>query len=202
MADFSIISRFDPNANFKLVQIGSDAPVLEAELNELQEIADTRLSLFMKGFVGNGLSTIKNMNYDPSTKTFTMEDNIAFLEGVVIPISTLSVKLSDGETAYLKMWEKTITGTDIIPYYGNIQETRFIENYIVDSRIAMETSRRVQIQYDLVKSTDELNCFYLPICTVNNGLLNVIAKITHNYDTLDGGDFNSQSESIIDCGYF
>lgn len=203
MADFSLISKFNPTANFKLLQIGSDAPVLEVELNEMQEIADNKMNLFMQGFIGEGLSSIHNIEYDNETKEFTMRDNIAFIGGRVIPISTLSLRLNAGEIAYLKVWEETVTYKDLIPYYGNVQETRYVENYLFDDRIAMETSRRVQTKYDLVKTNTESDCLYLPICTITeNNTMKLLAKITHNYEVLDGGDFNSHSENTIDCGYF
>ena len=203
MADFSIISNYNPNANFKLVQIGSDAPVLETELNELQEIADNKMNMFLQGFVGDGLSTIKNINYDSETRILTIRDNIAFVQGRLIPITTLKLEVNNNEVAYLKVWEETVTYSDPVKLYGNEQEQTLVQNYLLDQRIAMETSRRVQVKYDLVKSNEQSEgVFYLPICSIKDGLMTMLAKVTHDYDSIDAGDFSTHSDYTIDCGYF
>lgn len=205
MGDFSVLSNYNKKSGFKSVRIGSDAPVLETELNELQEIADHKMNNFIKHFIGNGLSSLANITYDNDTSTLNIRDNFAFVDGYLVQISSLSVKLEEGQKAYLQVWEDTVTCHDALKLYGNEQETTLLDNYLLDDRINEETSRRIQVKYNLVNNCSTPNRSHLEIGYVQDSKFSLTVKITHNYDSFDGGDFNSEENSnrfILDGGYF
>lgn len=153
MGDFSKLSNFNPDANFKLVRIGADSPVLEVELNEMQDISEARYKNLIKSYFGNAIQGEGTYLYNNST--LTIQNESAFVDGNVIEITTLSLYLDEGEKAYLKVWEDTIKTGDLIRYKGNQQETRTVPNTLLDSRIGTETSRRIQVKYDLVNSMEQ-----------------------------------------------
>ena len=204
MGDFSILSNYNKKSGFKSVRIGSDAPVLETELNELQEIADHKIINFIKHFIGNGLSSLSNIIYDASSSILLLRDNFAFVDGYLVEISSLSLVLEEGQTAYLQVWEETVSYNDTLKLYGNEQETNLLDNYLLDNRINEETSKRIQVKYNLVNTCDTPNRSHLEIGYVSDGKFTLTVKVTHNYDEFDGGDFNSDdiSQVIIDGGYF
>ena len=152
MGDFSRLSNFNPDANFKLVRIGADSPVLEVELNEMQDISEARYKNLIKSYFGNAVQGEGTYVY--KNGTLTIQDESAFVDGNVVEITTLNLALKEGEKAYLKVWEDTIKTGDLIRYKGNQQETRTVPNTLLDSRVGTETSRRIQVKYDLVKTTD------------------------------------------------
>lgn len=167
MGDFSQLSRFNPDANFKLVRIGADCPVLEVELNEMQDISEARYKHLIKSYFGNVIQGDGNYVYDNGTLTITDEN--AFVEGNVVEITKLKCEIAEGEKLYLKVWEDTIRYSDVIKYKGNQQEERTIPNTLLDERVGTETSRRIQVKYDLAKSTtEEDNVTYLYIGKVFN----------------------------------
>lgn len=184
MADFSLISNFNPQANFKSVRIGADAPVLEVELNELQDIAEHRTKDLISTYFGDGLNGQQNFTYDPTTKNLHISGGRAIVNGNTVQITDLRVKADEGEQIYLKVWEQTVTYADPIHYLGNRQETRLVPNTILDERIGTETSQRIQVQYDLVTSIDteadveqEIKADYLHLGEIVNGAFVVLAPI-------------------------
>ena len=151
--NFKLLSRFNPDANFKTVRIGSDSPVLEVELNELQDISEHRYKSFINSYIGDGIAFAGD--YVFSDNTLNIRNDYAFVKGNVLEITELNLNLYEGESAYLTVWEETVTHLSKIPYKGNVQETRFVENTLLDPRINKETSRRIQVLYDLTKTPQE-----------------------------------------------
>lgn len=161
MGDFSKLSNFNPNANFKSVRIGSDCPVLEVELNEMQDISENQMMRFINHYLGEGVRGEGEYQY--SGNTLTIKNENAIVNGRLIFITELKLTIKEGEKAYLKVWEEEVTHEDIIKYEGNQQEKKTIPNHLRDERIGLETSRRIQVKYDIVKSNgaDEKDYLYL-----------------------------------------
>ena len=155
MGDFTRTSNFNPNANFKSVRIGSDCPVLEVELNEMQDIAEDKSREMIRRYVGDGLNGEGDFVYANNVLTITNAG--AFVDGHVIDITKLKITVREGEKVYLKVWDKVITYADVIKYKGNQQEERTVENTLLDDRINEETSRRIQVAYDLSLTNTDLN---------------------------------------------
>lgn len=152
MGDFSRISNFDPKANYRFVRIGADCPVLEIELNEMQQITERRLQDIVKTYVGEGVKGVGSYAYSGGILTISNEE--AIIDGTALEITQLRLPIAEGERAYIQMWLEEVTFEDTLKYMGNVQETRTVENKILDTNIGIETSRRMQIQYDLVKDTN------------------------------------------------
>lgn len=152
MGDFSRISNFDPKANYRFVRIGADCPVLEIELNEMQQITERRLQDIVKTYVGEGVKGVGSYAYSGGILTISNEK--AIIDGTALEITQLRLPIAEGERAYIQMWLEEVTFEDTLKYMGNVQETRTVENKILDTNIGIETSRRMQIQYDLVKDTN------------------------------------------------
>ncbi len=151
MPDFSYKSKFNKEANFVSIRFGADAPLLETELNEMQDIQRHRLKSALKAIVQDGLLAGGSLTYDGSK--FIIENTDAIIDGEVYHISHLEITVSDGEDVYLKVWEKDISYQSTIKKYGNEQEVT-IPNEIFDERVNQETSRRVALVYDLTKVKD------------------------------------------------
>lgn len=150
MDKFKLLSNFNPDANFKSVRIGSDSPVLEVELNELQDISEHRYKTFISNYIGDGV--VNRGVYTYKNNTLTVENEGAIINGNVIDITQLTLpNLLEGEKAYLVVWEETVDHTTRIKYKGNNQESRYVPNTMLDLRVNEETSRRIQVLYDLVK---------------------------------------------------
>lgn len=150
MEKFKLLSNFNPDANYKSVRIGSDSPVLEVELNELQDISEHRYKTFISNYIGDGV--VNRGVYTYKNNTLTVENEGAIINGNVIDITNLTLpNLLEGEKAYLVVWEETVDHTTRIKYKGNNQESRYVPNTMLDLRVNEETSRRIQVLYDLVK---------------------------------------------------
>ncbi len=182
--DFSEFSNYEPETGFSLLRFGANAPLLEVELNEFQQIMLDNFQSLAEHFMGeDGLLGVENnMSYDNGT--FEIEDVVAVIEGKFIVITELEIDASEGDEIYLEVWEQVIDYEDEIKLWGNQQEESTVTNYLVDERVGSETSRRIQIQYDL--TTD-------PVNPAHDYLL--LAEI-------DGGEVDSKVDTAISIPTF
>ena len=169
MPDFTNYSHFDANAAFSSVKYGSNALVLEVELNETQNILDNKVKTLILDRFGNGFYKTGTLTYATGSVTLAIEK--AFANGNIVYISSLVLALAEGESAYLDVWEQELVYTDTIKKFGNQQEVLTLTNYIKDIRVTEETTKRTQVQYNIVKTTGVSGHTYLPICTITAGLL-------------------------------
>nr|DAI99406.1 MAG TPA: protein of unknown function (DUF4815) [Caudoviricetes sp.] len=187
MANFEKRSSFDKNANFKSVVIGAGSKVLEVEMNEMQDIWFHSYQKLIKDYFGEGVMNVGKYTF--AGGILTIENESMIVNGYLIDVTKLSIPMEVEDFAYLKVWEEDVTfSTPLIPYQGNVQETKAITNYIMDDRVAEETSRRTQVQYDLVASPKILvntdTTFYLKVgrLTADEGFV-ISAKILGYNDT-------------------
>lgn len=187
MANFENRSNFDKNANFKSVVIGAGSKVLEVEMNEMQDIWFHSYQKLIKDYFGEGVMNVGKYTFKGGI--LTIENESMIVNGYLIDVTKLSIPMEVEDFAYLKVWEEEVTfSTPLIPYQGNVQETKAITNYIMDERVAEETSRRTQVQYDLVASPKVLvntdTVFYLKVgrLTADEGFV-ISAKILGYNDT-------------------
>lgn len=144
MAIFNNYSNFNKQANFSSVVIGADAPVLEVELNEMQEIQRERLKSTLKLLFIDGVKGVGTYSYNTSSKILTISDELIILDGEILEITECSVSANKGDTIYIEVWEEEVTYADLIPKYGDTTSRIYIENHILDERVGEETSRRKQ----------------------------------------------------------
>lgn len=156
-------STFHKDGALKQVKFGEGLPVLEVELNELQEIQNDRQQRLVRTLFSDGFITEPTILYRNGALEVSNADVV--LGGEIIHISLLTIPLSNGEKVFLKAWEEEITYKDTIRKYGNQQE-QAIRNKILDDRINRETTRRVQLKYDLVKEVKDGDT-YIELGTLN-----------------------------------
>lgn len=158
---FALGSHFNADANFKSVKVGAGSYVLETELNELQDISYYRQQQFVKDYIGDGLMNTGSLSYKDGF--LTLDNEVAVVGGYLIDITHLSCEILRGHHAYLKVWEEEKSYTDIIKFKGNAQESRVVTNSMWDARVNEETTRRIQIMYDLVTDNSDKNATYLDL---------------------------------------
>lgn len=148
MASFDKYSNYNENTSFSGVVFGAEKPLLEVELNELQQIINTKLSRVIKSVLG-GSSFIPlsedSVEYDKSSKKLTFKDCVAVTDdGLTIYVNNVSISLSTTSynAIYIQIQEVTKTADDTIKSYGNTSGGN-VTNTMKDSRTSdVETSRR------------------------------------------------------------
>jgi len=180
VADFEKRSNYNKDAGVVQVKIGFEKPVLEVELNEMQEIQRQRVKDVIQAVVPN--SVLHGGTYTYSNGIFKIQEVTAIIEGEIIYIPSLQISAGNDDIIYIKVWEKEITATTVMKAYGN-EQGEVIPNYIVDSRVGQETSRRIVLAYDLVKST-ESDGVYLKLGKIKSGKFEKEVKEIFKIDEL------------------
>lgn len=148
MLDFSIDSRFDRKTSFQKVRIGDDAPLSEADLNEVQDIQnflrETSLSaLFPSGFVKPKALSISGI-------VITFSDELFLIGGRVLKIkdgiSTTLTSSAGDHSLYIESWVESVRFNTTLRENGYVSGS-VIPNHLLDSRYGQETSRRHQIRW-------------------------------------------------------
>lgn len=153
MADFTKYSNYKENTSYSSIIFGANSPVLEVELNELQQLLNTKMNRLIKAILGTGSFTTLSENsiaFNSSTKTLTFTDCIAIADnGWVAYVTGGSLKLNTSSSyIYVQLQEVTKTGSDTLNAYGNTLGSK-VTNTMIDSRNAVETSRRKVITFTL-----------------------------------------------------
>jgi len=180
VADFEKRSNYNKDAGVVQVKIGFEKPVLEVELNEMQEIQRQRVKDVIQAVVPNGV--LHGGTYTYSNGIFKIQEVTVIIEGEIIYIPSLQISAENDDIIYIKVWEKEITATTVMKAYGN-EQGEVIPNYIVDSRVGQETSRRIVLAYDLVKST-ESDGAYLKLGKIKSGKFEKEVKEIFKIDEL------------------
>ena len=160
--NFSKLSNYDKNANTELVRFGADAPLTEAELNELQLIQNNKRYDLIKAICGNGLTDSGEIKY--SNGVLSIKNKTAFVDGYMVYIDQINIAFSQNAKVYLNVFETEVGVNDTLKKYGNVSGSD-INNYIKDSRYEQEISRRIVICYELSTTQKEHS---LLICTFGN----------------------------------
>lgn len=158
MASFDRDSNFNAEANFTGVKFGESKPVLETELNELQEIqnearADIIRDSIPSGFVKLGELDYNYMqNHENCVKLKT--ESIAYVNGykVTIPKDTI-IDLGKSpekdireDLIFLEVWREEVTKDSILTKHGGDHQPQ-ITNSIKDERYPIETTRRIALKW-------------------------------------------------------
>lgn len=169
MSRFDHRSNFTRNAGINSVVIGSQTPILEVELNEMQEIQNKKFTDFFEGFIGNSISSKDAITY--KNGILSIEDCMFIVSGHLIKCTGLSLALAEGKTAYLKVGEVDADYTTELKEEGNQQSNVIVPNNIKDSRYEFATSMRTVITYDLVDNFSTTDGYiYLDVATIKDGV--------------------------------
>lgn len=150
MASFDKYSNYDENSSFSSIVFGANRPILEVELNEMQQIIASKFERICS-VIGNGYYPINSGDIVcASNKTVTVNGGIIISSLGVIKIKESSsvVYSTSNPFVYFEIKEVDITKDSEIRSCGNTQGS-VIQNKIVDERIGAETSRRKALTYTL-----------------------------------------------------
>lgn len=194
---FALGSRFNADANFKSVKVGAGSYVLETELNEIQDISYHRQQQFVKDYIGDGLMNIGSLSFKDGF--LTLDNEVAVVGGHLIDITHLSCEILRGHHAYLKVWEEEKSYTDILKLKGNAQESRVVANAMWDERVNEETTRRIQIMYDLVTDNTDENATYLDLGYLGNDTFITTVETKGHHQTKFTYDCTAmEGQTVID----
>ena len=153
MSSFDKYSNYTEDTSFSSVVFGAEKPVLEVELNELQQIIDSKIKR-ITGVLGSCIVPLSNgsISYSSSAKKLTISKCVIITEsGLTAFIDYLYVSISAGEV-YIKVQEIEVDSTSILKEYGNT-DGNTITNTIIDSRFNMETTKRKIVVYTIMNGS-------------------------------------------------
>lgn len=192
--------KFNPNSGFVSIKGGTDAYLLEDELNELQWLqAEARAELIRK-MTGSGYLQINDFtNPDlpgglkelgtTQLNTFAINSFDVIMNGYISHIASSQygvnkIKLptppNNGfrfDFIFIEFWFQELKQYDKIPEFGGLNNDP-ISYDIVDPRLNFETSRRVQLQWK-IRSVTNINPTTYPLGFVDSGEksnINILAQ--------------------------
>lgn len=143
---FEKYTNYNPESGVDTVRFGSDAPVLDVELNEIQEILKDRIGFLIKGVLGNSLLGT-SITLTPTTISLT--GGFAFCNGKTVQISSLTAPLELNSLVLLRIKESDVDPYETLYKYGNEQESK-VFNHSIDNRLQIVTSKRKVLHYNLI----------------------------------------------------
>lgn len=154
MADFSRETNYTENTSFSTVIFAKDSELLEVELNEVQEIFDTKMNRLALAY-GDGFYPLDENDYyifGSNPYSLTIKNGICLSKtGLSVRINNAKVIFSSLSSVspyyvYAKMHLVDATKDSTIRDYG-YDSANPIPNPIADNRVANETSRRRLVSY-------------------------------------------------------
>lgn len=168
---------FDKNNNFVSIFAGTDAYLIEDELNEMQWIQNENRASFIRKLVSSGFHSkgqiieLGNSNLN----SFQLNKSIVLLNGYEILISNNKLRNDDQNTitlpnpplsgnrkdlVFLEVWFQEIKGSDNLHNLGGV-ESGILTNKVLDNRYGVETSRRVQLKWR-IRTVENVNTTLFP----------------------------------------
>ena len=158
MPDFNKGSTFNKDANFQGVKFGADAPLLETELNELQDIQTEARAEIIRDTIPSGFVQLGELDFDymlNNENCVKMKtDSVAYVNGykVVIPKDTIinigkaPEKDAREDLLFLEVWKEEVTKDSVLTVAGGEGQAQ-INNPILDDRVGQETARRIALKW-------------------------------------------------------
>ena len=179
MNPFEKNSNLNKDANVKQVKFGAEKPVLEVELNEMQIVQSEKLKSFIKSTLASGRLGQGTISYTGGN--VVVQDETFIVDGELVYVSSLSISASNNQTVYLEVWDKEVDYQDTLKRGGNEQEDS-TANYLLDSRVGSETSRRVVTAFNLSKNTNNPDSRYLKLCRIVSGSMSEMVGTSADKD--------------------
>lgn len=193
MGSFDKYSNYDESTSHSSIIFGADKPVLEVELNEMQQIINTKLSRIIKAVLGtssiafledSSLSFNSSLNLARVQNCIVVTDNglTAFIEDTTVGVS------STNKFLFVKIQEEIKTGDDTLRKYGNTIGS-VIDNPIMDSRSSIETTRRKVVTWTLQSGSsvpkDTNTTKYVKIGTFDSTTGKITPEVTNRIEKLE-----------------
>lgn len=186
MASFDVYSNYKDNAGVSGVVFGAEKPVLEVEVNEVQEIQKTMLRRAIKNIMGDGITDLSKVVYEDGAVKIK-EGCALVIDGIMVECTGLSQTVTS-DTVYLQVWEETQNYANTLKEEGNQQDSATVANWFKDTRSDVETSRRKVVKYTLATTTNPAR-HNLAIAKVADGVMTRLVKEVN---------FNNLSNTVID----
>lgn len=149
-------SNFNKLANFSEVKFGENMPVLEVELNEMQQIQNEARADIIRDTMPSGFVTLGEIDYDhcasKDNQLKLKTESLAYVNGyrITIPANTI-IEIGESDKVredlvFLEVWKEVVTNESDLKEYGGEQNAD-IENPIKDERYPIATSQRVALKY-------------------------------------------------------
>lgn len=151
-------SNFNREANFTGVKFGENKPVLETELNELQEIQNEAREELIRNSIPSGFTQLGSIDYDYMLQNENCiklgSESIAYVNGykITIPKNTIidigkaPEKEVREDLVFLEVWKEEVSKDSTLTKFGGVGQSN-ITNNIKDSRYPIETTRRYAIKW-------------------------------------------------------
>lgn len=161
--------KFDAKKNYTEVRWGEQSKVLEVELSEMQKILRQHVKNAVSTILTNGFVNKPALTYVGSVLTVPVDTII--VNGTVVTLTeNMTIGVGANTTVYLAMVEKEIDYTATINQSGNLSGgTAIASNGIQDPRYNIDTSRRKQMQVQLVTSNADATKTYFTVATIDGG---------------------------------
>ena len=143
MATFNTDINSGEEYSFSRVKFENKAPVLEVELNELQEIITTKISRIIKS-IGEGVFSLNDLGlqFKAVTKTLQLRECVVLHHsGLTAYIPSLDFNVTN-KFVYVALTEREVSGSATLKKYGNSSGNEQLVNKIEDPRYNIETSHR------------------------------------------------------------
>ncbi len=171
MADFTQPSIFSAENNFVKTTYAASVPLMETELNEMQDIQNYKRNLAIKQLLGNGF--LNKLPMTLSAGVLAVPADVLVIDGDVFEVlEDMKIGVVAGDTVYLKVHDEEVTYNTALKKSGNLSSGTSVPNKLWDERINKETTRRVQKQVELVKevpTTPDIGVIYLELATIGEG---------------------------------
>ena len=149
-------SNFNKLANFSEVKFGENKPVLEVELNEMQQIQNEARADIIRDTMPSGFVTLGEIDYEHCANNNNQiklsTESIAYVNGyrITIPKDTI-IEIGESDKVredlvFLEVWKEAVNDIDTLTEYGG-ENNVVINNPIKDERYPVATSQRVQLKY-------------------------------------------------------
>lgn len=186
MASFDKYTNHRDNAGVSGVVFGAEKPLLEVEMNEVQEIQKSMLRRAIKNIIGDGVTDLSKIVYEGGAVK-VKEGCALAVDGYMVESTGLSITASSG-TVYLQVWEETATYSETLKKEGNQQDSATVTNWFKDNRSDTETSRRKVVKYTLATTTNSAR-HNLAIAKIADGVMTRLCKEI---------SFSNLSNTVID----
>lgn len=194
MADFNKYSNYNENTSHSSVVFGADAPLLEVELNEMQQIVNTKLARLIKSILGTSSVAFledSSVTYSSSTKLARVQNCLVVTDnGLMALIEDTTVGVtSTNKYLYVKIQEETKTSADSLRKYGNTIGS-VVTNTIKDSRSPVETTRRKVVTWTLQSGSsvpaDTETTKYVKVGTFDSTSNTITTEVTNRIEKIEG----------------
>jgi hypothetical protein len=181
-AIFTVDSYFNKEAQFKKVIFGADAKITEAELNEAQDIQNFRTARLLQLVFGS--RPLYMGTYAVANGKLNITNEYVSIDGEIILLTSTDFAVASGDAVYLNKIESVKAHTDGIKKHGDLATSTTVPNTMLDARMGEETTRRLQVTYQLTKTNVGTGTFQKLCDIVAVGGQPTVQKLTFTDTTI------------------